>query len=174
MVDVAEDVLHNADVQWNRFSSEDYWQRSYRELQAEDREIIRLVRQSFTAAFRDRLRARRAIDIGSGTSRYPALLMPPWTNQILQTDFSASNIRWLRHQLEPGYAGIERRSVFGLQKPHRDLGTMFFVAEYITEDLGEFRASLARLTGALKPGSRERPRRHRHERVQADSNERPT
>ena len=67
MVDVAEDVLHNADVQWNRFSSEDYWQRSYRELQAEDREIIRLVRQFSEGWFRDGLRARRAIDIGSGT-----------------------------------------------------------------------------------------------------------
>ena len=53
MVDVA-DVLHNADVPWNRFSPEDYWQRNYYKLQAEDREIIRLVSQFFIAAFADR------------------------------------------------------------------------------------------------------------------------
>jgi hypothetical protein len=54
---------------------------------------------------------------------------------------------------EPGYAGIERRSVFSLPKARWDLGTMFFVAESITEDPAEFRAALAGFTGALKPGS---------------------
>ena len=198
MVDVAEHVLHNADVEWNRFSSDDYWQQNYRELQAEGQEINRLVLRFFIAAFRDRPRAGGGFDAGSGTNLYPALLMLPWTDRILLTDLSASNVRWLRHQLEPGYAGIERRSVFSLQKPRQDLGTTFFVAEDITDDPGEFRAVLARFTGALKPGSpfatafmsgshwcrahavpgravfRERATAHRHQRVQADSNERPS
>jgi len=189
MVDVA--VLHNADAEWNSFSSQDYWQRNYHELQAEDQEIIRLVRQFFIATFSDRPRARRGIDVGSGTNLYPALLMLPWTDRILLTDFAANNVQWLRRQLadddanwtwqpfwhelqeaerynevadprkhlqvachgEPGYAGIERRSVFSLPKARWDLGTMFFVAESITEDPAEFRAALARFTGALKPGS---------------------
>ena len=70
--------------------------RNYRELQAEDQEIIRLVSQFFIAAFADRPPARRGIDVGSGTNLYPALLMLPWTEQILLTDFSESNVRWLR------------------------------------------------------------------------------
>jgi hypothetical protein len=190
MVDVA-DVLHNADVPWNRFSSKDYWQRNYLELQAEDQEIIRLVSQFFIAAFAGRPRAQRGIDVGSGTNIYPALLMLPWTDQILLTDFSVSNVRWLRRQLaddspgwtwrpfwhelqekegyaqigeprkhlreachhEAGHAGIEHRSVFSLPKARWDLGTMFFVAESITEDPAEFRAALAGFTGALKPGA---------------------
>jgi hypothetical protein len=193
MVDVA-DVLHNADVPWNRFSPEDYWQRNYYKLQAEDREIIRLVSQFFITAFADRAdRAgtRRGIDVGSGTNIYPALLMLPWTDQILLTDFSDSNVEWLRRQLadesggwtwwhfwhelqgkegyvqigeprkqlreacqsETGYAGIERGSVFELPTARWDLGTMFFVAESITEDPDEFRAALASFTGALKPGA---------------------
>ena len=82
MVDVAAHV-HNADVQWNRFSPEDYWQRNYLELQAEDQEIIRLVSQFFIAAFAGRPHARLGIDVGSGTNIYPALLMLPWTEQIL-------------------------------------------------------------------------------------------
>ena len=92
MVDVAEHVLHNADVQWNGFSSQDYWLRNYHELQAEDEEIVRLVRPFFIATFRDRPRAGRGIDVGSGTNLYPPLLMLPWTDRILLTDFSAGNV----------------------------------------------------------------------------------
>jgi NNMT/PNMT/TEMT family len=190
MVD-GTDVLHNADVQWNRFSPEDYWQRNYHKLQAEDQEIIRLVSQFFIAAFAGRPRARLGIDVGSGTNIYPALLMLPWTDQILLTDYSEGNVEWLRRQLaddstgwtwrpfwhelqgkegyaqigeprkqlreacqsETGHAGIERGSVFSLPKARWDLGTMFFVAESITEDPQEFRAALASFTGALKPGA---------------------
>ena len=190
MVDVAAHV-HNADVQWNRFSPEDYWQRNYLELQPEDQEIIRLVSRFLIAAFAARPHARLGIDVGSGTNIYPALLMLPWTDQILLTDFSLSNVRWLRRQLaddspgwtwrpfwhelqekegyaqigeprkhlreachgEAGRAGIERRSVFSLPKARWDLGTMFFVAESITEDPAEFRAALAGFTEALKPGA---------------------
>ena len=188
---LAGHVLSNTDVQWNRFSPQDYWQRNYYKLQAEDQEIIRRVSQFFIAVFRDRPRARRGIDVGSGTNIYPSLLMLPWTEQILLTEYSESNVRWLRRQLaddrapwtwrpfwhelqaaeryneiaepckhlrvachsEPGYAGIERHSVFSLPKARWNLGTMFFVAESITEDPIEFRAALAGFVGALKPGS---------------------
>jgi hypothetical protein len=54
---------------------------------------------------------------------------------------------------EPGYAGIERLSVFDLPKTRWDLGTMFFVAESITEDPAEFRDAVAGFVGALKPGA---------------------
>jgi hypothetical protein len=191
MADVATHVLRNGDAPWNMFSSQDYWRRNYNELQAEDQEIIRRVSTFFIRAFAGRPPARRAIDVGSGTNLYPALLMLPWTEQILLTDFSPGNVRWLRHELtddgaewtwgpfwrelqsaegynqiveprkylqvacasEPGCAGIERRSIFGLPERWWDLGTMFFVAESITEDPGEFRTALARFAGALKPGA---------------------
>lgn len=183
--------VHNVDVPWNRFSSDDYWRANYGELQAEDQEIIRLVSHFFIAAFEGRSRARRGIDVGSGTNLYPALLMLPWAEQILLTDFSASNVAWLRRQLavddaewtwqpfwrelqeaegynqigeprrqlraacvsDPGYGGVEQRSVFDLPKAQWDLGTMFFVAESITEDPGEFRAGIESFIGALKPGA---------------------
>jgi NNMT/PNMT/TEMT family len=99
MADVAQDGLNNADAPWNTFSSHDYWRRNYSALQAEDQEIIHRVSQFFIDAFADRPLARRGIDVGSGTNLYPALLMLPWTEQILLTDHSASNIRWLRDQL---------------------------------------------------------------------------
>lgn len=191
MANTATRVRRNADAPWNRFSSHDYWRRNYFGLQAEDQEIIRRVSNFFIRAFDCRPPAGRGIDVGSGTNLYPALLMLPWTEQILLTDFSARNVHWLRHQLAadgatwtwrpfwralqeaegyrhiseprkqlreacasvPGCAGIERRSVFDLPEARWDLGTMFFVAESITEDPEEFRTAIARFVGALKPGA---------------------
>lgn len=181
--------VHNADVSWNTFSPDAYWQHNYCRVLPEDREIIGLVSDFLGRAFTDRPPAQRAIDVGSGTNLYPALLMLPWTEQILLTDYSESNVRWLHKQLdddsdewswqsfwdelqeaagyqrisapreklrkacvdEPGYAGIEPRSVFDLPRAQWDLGTMFFVAESITQDPGEFRRAVERFTGALTP-----------------------
>jgi hypothetical protein len=181
----------NVDAPWNTFSSHDYWRRNYCELQAEDREIIRRVSRFFIHACEGGLRVQQGIDVGSGTNLYPALLMLPWAEKILLTDFSASNVRWLRRDLEDdsaawtwqpfwrelqeekgysqvgeprrqlqaacvgehGGAGVEQRSVFDLPAAQWDLGTMFFVAESITEDREEFRAAVARFVGALKPGA---------------------
>jgi hypothetical protein len=189
--DASRNRIYNADAPWNTFSSHDYWRRNYSALQAEDQDIIRRVSRFFIDAFTDRPPAQRGIDVGSGTNLYPALLMLPWTEQILLTDFSASNIRWLNDQLaddtsrwawlpfwqemceargyrevdrprkmlreacvsEPGYAGTEQRSVFDLPGARWDLGTMFFVAESITEEPAEFRAVIGGFVGALKPGA---------------------
>jgi NNMT/PNMT/TEMT family len=191
MTDAATRVCRNADVPWKRFSPDNYWHRNYRELQAEDQEIMALVSDFFIHAFAARPPARRGIDVGSGTNLYPALLMLPWTDQILLTDFAPGNVRWLSHQLaddgagwtwrrfwhelqeaegyreigaprmqlreacvrEPGYAGVERCSVFDLPQARWEVGTMFFVAESITEDPEEFRGAIARFAGALKPGA---------------------
>ena len=54
---------------------------------------------------------------------------------------------------EQGHAGIEQVSVFDLAKARWNLGTMFFVAESITEDPAEFGAAVASFVGALTPGA---------------------
>ena len=166
------------------FSSHDYWRRNYSHLQAEDREIIRRVRDFLASARAGHPPVQRAIDVGAGTNLYPALLMLPWTKQILLADFSASNVSWLQDQLTDnaaawpwerfweemrtaeGYNDVhtprerlreacdsERLSVFELPKAAWDLGTMFFVAESITEDPVEFQAAVAAFVGALTPGA---------------------
>jgi hypothetical protein len=191
MAAVDANVLDNADAPWNRFSSHDYWRRNYSDLHAEDREIIRRVSDFLISAFAERPSVERAIDVGSGTNLYPALLMLPWTERILLADYSQSNVSWLRGQLddetdpwpwrrfwseiqeakgysyvhnprarlraacapEPGHAGVERFSVFDLPEARWDLGTMFFVAESITQNSAEFRAAVGCFVGALKPGA---------------------
>jgi NNMT/PNMT/TEMT family len=191
MRDVDANVIRNADAPWNIFSSYDYWHRNYRQLQIEDQEIIRRVSDFLASALAGRPPVRRAIDVGTGTNLYPALLMLPWTKQILLADFSKSNVDWLHHQLadsaspwpwdcfwqemqdaqgysdvdrprerlrdacagQQGYAGIEQLSVFDLPKARWELGTMFFVAESITEDPAEYREAVASFVGALTPGA---------------------
>src|SRR5580698_7446910 len=91
--------VRNADVPWNTFSSHDYWRRNYHELQAEDQEIIHRVSRFFVGALSGGPRVRQAIDVGSGTNLYPALLMLPWAEKISLTDFSASNVDWLRQHV---------------------------------------------------------------------------
>lgn len=191
MADVEANVLRNADAPWNMFSSHGYWRRNYSKLQAEDREIIRRVSHFFVSALAGCPPVQRAIDVGAGPNLYPALLMLPWTEQILLTDFSKSNVSWLHDQLadnispwpwrhfwremrkakgycdvsrprqrlreacvsEQGYAGVERLSVFDLPKARWNLGTMFFVAESITQDPVEFRSAVAAFVNALTPGA---------------------
>jgi hypothetical protein len=97
MVDAA---LRNAEAPWDNFSSQDYWRHNYLTVQPEDREIIDRVSNFFICALADRGRVRRAIDVGSGANLYPALLMLPWTDQILLSDLSASNVNWLRRRVQ--------------------------------------------------------------------------
>jgi hypothetical protein len=52
---------------------------------------------------------------------------------------------------EPGCAGIEQFSIFDLPERRWDLGTMFFVAESITQKPKEFLAALEHFLGALTP-----------------------
>jgi NNMT/PNMT/TEMT family len=92
-------VTQNADVEWADFPSEDYWDRNYKKLLPPDRKILQLVGSFFSKTCSIKPRVQRAVDVGSGTNLYPALLMLPWANQILLTDYSESNVRWLRSQV---------------------------------------------------------------------------
>jgi hypothetical protein len=191
MVDAAMRT-RNAEAPWNDFSSQDYWRHNYQEMQPVDQEIIHQVSAFFIHAFGDRRPAQRAIDVGSGPNLYPALLMLPWTEQLLLSDYSAGNVRWLRRHVadddegpwtwqpfwgelrelqgynrigEPRkqlreacdgkseHAGIAQHSVFDLPRAQWQLGTMFFVAESITEDPKEFRNAVGCFVGALQPGA---------------------
>lgn len=183
--------VHNAEAPWDEFASQEYWRHNYSKVQPEDREIIHRVCHFFMRAFTNRDRAELAIDVGSGSNLYPALLMLPWTNHILLTDYSAANVGWLRDEVmntdsswtwqpfwqemsqcagyeqisvprkqlqemcigEHGRTGIEQFSVFDLPREQWQLGTMFFVAESITQDPEEFRAAVNGFIRALQPGA---------------------
>jgi NNMT/PNMT/TEMT family len=86
----------NADAPWNDFSPQDYWRNNYETILPADKEIIHRVSSFFIHAFNNRNPVLRAIDVGSGSNIYPALLMLPWTEKILLSDYSECNVRWLR------------------------------------------------------------------------------
>jgi hypothetical protein len=185
-------VVRNEDAPWEEFSSELYFADNYSTVLPADREIIEQVSDFFGRVFEHRDPVNLAIDVGSGPNLYPALLMLPWTRQILFTDYSTRNIDWLQRHVtnndsewvgspfwkevtthRPSYdridepraqlqlassgdsdqVGIRHQNIFELPKHQWELGTMFFVAESITEDFKEFRAAIECFIGALVPGA---------------------
>ncbi len=122
------------------------------------------------------------IDVGCGPNLYPGLAMLPVCRSVTLVDYSHTNVSWLRSHLEhcgeiwrpywelisPGdcrggfedargwlaeRGRIRHGSVFDLPPAAWDLGTMFFVAESITEDYAEFGAAVASFLRALRPGA---------------------
>jgi NNMT/PNMT/TEMT family protein len=186
----AETGVLNATVPWNSFASTDYWSHNYATMQPADQEIIRVVAPFLSERLSGQGPVAAAVDVGSGTNLYPALLMLPWAKRIDLTDFSARNVEWLRGTLmtdrgtwswKPFWAqmrevggydrveaprqllrsrclpldgpGVQQRSVFDLPAGRWNLGTMFFVAESITQSESEFRLATARFVHALTPGA---------------------
>ena len=122
----------------------------------------------------------KAIDVGPGTNLYPALTMLPFTAEITLLERSATNRAWLSHQMEgpnpswtqfwsqmtpgrPGYREIKdplnlltrrtqvvRGSIFTLPEDTYDMGTMFFVAESITNRDDEFERAVRAFVGSLR------------------------
>lgn len=184
----AETGVLNATVPWNSFASTAYWSHNYATLQPADREIIRVVSPFLAERLHGLPPVGRAVDVGSGTNLYPAMLMLPWADRIDLTDFSAQNVDWLRAAIasdhedwswapfwqqmaavegydavaDPrerlrtaclGAPGVQQRSVFDLPTAAWHLGTMFFVAESMTQSEAEFRAATACFVHALVPGA---------------------
>jgi hypothetical protein len=120
----------------------------------------------------------RGIDAGSGPNLYPALSMLPFCSRITMLDISRSNVGWLRRQqLRPdaswqkfwevlaqehayqeigGYKDhlrhntlVEQGSIFDLPSRRYHVGTMFFVAESLSNYFDEFSYAMKCFLGSL-------------------------
>ncbi|MFI6625667.1 SCO2525 family SAM-dependent methyltransferase [Streptomyces sp. NPDC050528] len=92
--------MKNSDVAWDSFDSIAYVDHNYRDLQAEDEEILHIVRDHFADHFRTQgVGPIHGIDVGAGANLYPALSMLPWCDGITLLERSASNVAYLRAQL---------------------------------------------------------------------------
>ncbi|AGL18314.1 SCO2525 family SAM-dependent methyltransferase [Actinoplanes sp. N902-109] len=172
--------IGNGDVDWDHFDSEAYFAGNYEHLRADDREIIHQVIEFFeSTTFRGGIHGR-GIDVGAGTNLYPALTMLPHTAEITLWERAASNIDWLRaqivHPLESWWqfwqpmatshhaygrikeplnllsrrARVSKANLFLLPTDSYDIGTMFFVAESITNRTDEFERAVAKFVGCLR------------------------
>jgi len=169
---------------WSRFDAEGYWKANFSSLFPEDEEIIRFASAFLNRACAARTPVAEAIDVGSGTNLYPALLMLPWAERIVLTEYATANIDWLAENLAdedgewswqpfwdlmadlPAYRAvgqprhrlaacheIRQLSVFELPARSWSLGSMFFVADGMTDDDAEFEAAVRSFLRALTAGA---------------------
>jgi hypothetical protein len=172
----------NADVEWDRFNSAEYFEQNYGRLREDDQQIIRVVGDFFAGATRGEL-VGEAIDVGAGTNLYPALTMLPYSARVTLLERAHSNRRWLQRELvephkswlefwneaaldRPPYhpiadpldvlqqrAKVSRGNVLTLDEDRYDIGTMFFVAESITTRTDEFRRAVRQFVRSLRQGA---------------------
>lgn len=177
-VDVLE-RLGNADIDWDKFEPEEYFDVNYRHPFPDDLNILQRVRDHFMSVGPV---GGTGIDVGSGANLYPTLAMLPFCNAIELHERSAANRAWLRSQL-PNFpevwdqywhrlaprdapyhdvsprekvsriATVKAGNIFELPAKKWGIGTMFFVAESITYRRREFQQAVERFVGALRPGA---------------------
>lgn len=87
-------------MSWAEFDPIAYVDHNYRDMQAEDAEILCIVRDHFADHFR-RYPATpvSGIDVGAGANLYPALAMLPWCEEITLLEYSSANVRYLESQV---------------------------------------------------------------------------
>ena len=91
--------IKNDAVEWADFDAGEYWKSNYASVLPEDAEIIQCASKFLLAACGEPARRRRAVDVGAGTNLYPALLMLPWAEHIVFTEYASPNIAWLSQNL---------------------------------------------------------------------------
>lgn len=180
MSDSPSEPAANDAYDWDRFNAQSYQQHNYRDLRSDDREILEIIRDHF--ADNPPQAPAAGIDVGAGPNLYPSLAMLPFCESVELYEYSAANVEWLRREVtaydhswdkfwgvleeRPEYsrltdprgrlaatAEVTRGSIFDLPGRRWGMGTMFFVAESLTQDFDEFHAAVGAFTGALLPGA---------------------
>ncbi|MCM3922507.1 SCO2525 family SAM-dependent methyltransferase [Frankia sp. AiPs1] len=174
------DAPRNADFPWDEFDTTSYLRHNYRSLRPDDRQILERVRDFFAGSLP--AGGARGLDVGSGPNLYPALAMLPLCRTITLFEPSISNVAWLRDEIgdygrswDPFWellcarsryrrvgdprqtladrVSVQQGSVFELPRRGWDVGTMFFVAESISERPEEFEDAVRRFLEALRAGA---------------------
>jgi len=169
----------NADVDWDTFDPEIYRTHNYLSLRDDDRQIMVAMRDFFADA---KVTGGRGVDVGAGANLYPSLAMLPFCARLDLREFSKPNVRWLNQQIKrydqkwdpfwsvyrqnriyarirdpraalAAVANARQFNLFGLPERRWDLGTMFFVACSMSNDIKEFYEAVARFVRALKVGA---------------------
>lgn len=168
----------NDEFPWDDFNSNWYLQHNYQRLRDDDSQILKLLAEFFGSIEHREL--KHGLDLGTGANLYPALAMLPLCGRITLRERGATNCEWLRKEVDsysdvwnpywdaltrwPLYgamtdprwvvserARVECGSVFNLGQAVYDVGTMFFVAESITERHDEFERATRCFLRSLKP-----------------------
>lgn len=173
-------VRRNRDADWNAWPVADYLAENYRELHPIDIGVIR----HHSAVYRSHAPGSlaRTLELGAGPNLYPLMLAGAAARRIDALEPSTAGVRYLRRQLAQGpddswgpfYAlcrsldpalpascaealrpvRVVQGTADDLVPGSYDLASMHFVAESVTEDLGEFTALCETFVHAVRPGGR--------------------
>jgi NNMT/PNMT/TEMT family len=91
--------MRNEAVAWSDFDADEYWKFNFASMLPEDAEIIQCASKFLIEACGPSTRFKTAVDVGTGTNLYPALLMLPWVDHIVFTEYAPSNVRWLNQNV---------------------------------------------------------------------------
>lgn len=167
----------NSDFDWDRFDSDWYHEHNYQSLRDDDQQIMAHIRDFFATAG---VTHANGVDVGAGSNLYPALAMLPFCDRLELREFSAANVAWLNQHVEhyaPSWdpfwavyrqhaayaaladprqrlaavASVQQTSVFDLPARTWDMGTMFFVACSLSNDMIEFQRAIDCFLGSLRP-----------------------
>jgi hypothetical protein len=101
----SDSPMRNGAVRWSDFDADEYWKINYASVLPEDAEIIQCASKFLIEACGPPSRLKRAVDVGAGTNLYPSLLMIPWAERIVLTEYAPDNIEWLRKNLADAPGG---------------------------------------------------------------------
>ena len=105
MADSDPPPIKNDDARWPDFDADEYYKINYLTVLPEDAEIIHWGSKFLIEACGPPAALRRAVDVGAGTNLYPSLLMIPWSEHIVLTEYAPDNIDWLRRNLPEAPGG---------------------------------------------------------------------
>jgi hypothetical protein len=94
--------MRNDAVDWSQFNAAEYWKINYASVFPEDAEIIQCASKFLIEACGEPAQLKQALDVGSGSNLYPALLMLPWARHVVFTEYASPNIGWLSENLADG------------------------------------------------------------------------
>jgi hypothetical protein len=108
------DPIRNGAAPWSDFDAGEYYKINYLSVLPEDAEIIQCASKFLIEACGPPSALRRAVDVGAGTNLYPSLLMIPWAERIVLTEYAPDNIDWLRQNLADSPGGWPWQSFWDL------------------------------------------------------------
>ena len=94
--------MRNDAAAWSDFDADEYWNINYSSVLPEDAEIIQCASKFLIEACGPPSRSKSAVDVGADANLYPALLMLPWAERIVFTEYASPNINWLIENLADG------------------------------------------------------------------------
>ena len=95
----SDPTIRNGAVRWSDFDAGEYWNLNYASVLPEDAQIIACASKFLIEACGPPSGLKRAVDVGAGTNLYPSLLMIPWLEHIVFTEYAPRNIDWLGKNL---------------------------------------------------------------------------